>query len=459
MRHIGAGAVSRWSASDRGSTTVRPARAAARRCARTGPRDTPRSGRAVGQGRRFDIAGVGVLRLRILDERVRVEPRNDADEADVTIRGAPFSLLRFAFADDRERLLLGDEVSLHGDIVLATRLQQIAARVDVDVEEVLAHRIGDIAAHEVVRGVRGVGGLDARGRRRTARGRVGIRAPRSRDDAARGGGRAVFPCRRRPAGRCRASRGTNRTARTKAGSTSVIGSRQILRLAYINVVLVRHGLDDIVLRTHLLRPIRFLLYLLPWNWIRGTRPPRAVRLRRTLEDLGPIFIKFGQNPVDPPRLAAGRHRGRVRQSSGPGAAVFRRDGGRDRASRARASGRGDLQRVRGASRWHRRRSPGPRGAPQGWPRGGGQGGASGDREGHPARREPAAFPSRTSRIATGPMRDGFTRVRWWPSTRRPSSTNSICFARRRRPRSFGEISRAPICSTSRKCTGSTHAGR
>ena len=74
----------------------------------------------------------------------------------------------------------------------------------------------------------------------------------------------------------------------------MIGPRQILRLAYINVVLVRHGLDEIVLNTHLLRPIRFLLYLLPWNWVRGAQPPRAVRLRRTLEDLGPIFIKFGQ---------------------------------------------------------------------------------------------------------------------------------------------------------------------
>ena len=74
----------------------------------------------------------------------------------------------------------------------------------------------------------------------------------------------------------------------------MIGPRQILRLAYINVVLVRHGLDEIALRTHLLRPVRFLLHLLPWNWIRGTQPPRAVRLRRTLEDLGPIFIKFGQ---------------------------------------------------------------------------------------------------------------------------------------------------------------------
>ena len=74
----------------------------------------------------------------------------------------------------------------------------------------------------------------------------------------------------------------------------MIGPRQVLRLAHINVVLVRHGLDEIVLATHLLRPVRFLLYLLPWNWFRGAQPPRAVRLRRTLEDLGPIFVKFGQ---------------------------------------------------------------------------------------------------------------------------------------------------------------------
>ena len=74
----------------------------------------------------------------------------------------------------------------------------------------------------------------------------------------------------------------------------LIAPRQILRLAHINVVLVRHGLDDIVLGTHLLRPVRFLLHLLPWNWFRRAQAPRAVRLRRTLEDLGPIFIKFGQ---------------------------------------------------------------------------------------------------------------------------------------------------------------------
>lgn len=74
----------------------------------------------------------------------------------------------------------------------------------------------------------------------------------------------------------------------------MIRPRQVLRLTYINLVLVRHGLDEVVFAIHLLRPLRFLLYLLPWNWFRRVREARAVRLRRALEDLGPIFIKFGQ---------------------------------------------------------------------------------------------------------------------------------------------------------------------
>ena len=69
---------------------------------------------------------------------------------------------------------------------------------------------------------------------------------------------------------------------------------QALRLIYINWVLVRNGLDEIVLATHLFRPIRFLLYLLPWHWFRGEMPPRGERIRRSLEELGPMFVKFGQ---------------------------------------------------------------------------------------------------------------------------------------------------------------------
>jgi ubiquinone biosynthesis protein len=69
---------------------------------------------------------------------------------------------------------------------------------------------------------------------------------------------------------------------------------QVLRLLNIQRVLIRHGFDEIVFAMHLLRPVRFVQYLLPWNWFRHARDPRAVRLRRVLEDLGPIFVKFGQ---------------------------------------------------------------------------------------------------------------------------------------------------------------------
>ncbi|MEO5702330.1 MAG: ubiquinone biosynthesis regulatory protein kinase UbiB [Gammaproteobacteria bacterium] len=69
---------------------------------------------------------------------------------------------------------------------------------------------------------------------------------------------------------------------------------QVRRLLHINRILVRHGLDEIVFATHLFRPVRFLMYILPWYWLRGVQLPRAVRIRKALEDLGPVFIKFGQ---------------------------------------------------------------------------------------------------------------------------------------------------------------------
>jgi len=72
----------------------------------------------------------------------------------------------------------------------------------------------------------------------------------------------------------------------------VIGFRQALRLLHINNVLGRHGLDEIIFATHLFRPVRFLQYLSPWRWFRREKLPRGVRIRRSLEDLGPIFISL-----------------------------------------------------------------------------------------------------------------------------------------------------------------------
>ncbi|GAB4255422.1 MAG: ubiquinone biosynthesis regulatory protein kinase UbiB [Methylomicrobium sp.] len=74
----------------------------------------------------------------------------------------------------------------------------------------------------------------------------------------------------------------------------MIRPKTLLRLIHINWVLVFHGLDEIVLQTHLFRPIRYLAYLSPTFWLRRGSQPRGVRIRRALEDLGPIYVKFGQ---------------------------------------------------------------------------------------------------------------------------------------------------------------------
>jgi ubiquinone biosynthesis protein len=71
--------------------------------------------------------------------------------------------------------------------------------------------------------------------------------------------------------------------------------RVATRLLQIQRVLVRHGLDEIILATHLFRPLRFAFYLSPATWFeRRKGGPRGERIRLALEELGPIWVKFGQ---------------------------------------------------------------------------------------------------------------------------------------------------------------------
>ncbi|HXO65964.1 MAG TPA: ubiquinone biosynthesis regulatory protein kinase UbiB [Steroidobacteraceae bacterium] len=71
--------------------------------------------------------------------------------------------------------------------------------------------------------------------------------------------------------------------------------RVLARLIEIQRVLLRHGLDDFVRATHLYRPLRFLFFLSPLVWFaRRRQASRGERLRLALQELGPIFVKFGQ---------------------------------------------------------------------------------------------------------------------------------------------------------------------
>jgi ubiquinone biosynthesis protein len=67
---------------------------------------------------------------------------------------------------------------------------------------------------------------------------------------------------------------------------------RFFRLARIITVLLRFGLDGLILGHTRLRPLQMLLHkALFWRKI---KQPRGMRLRLALEALGPIFVKFGQ---------------------------------------------------------------------------------------------------------------------------------------------------------------------
>jgi ubiquinone biosynthesis protein len=68
---------------------------------------------------------------------------------------------------------------------------------------------------------------------------------------------------------------------------------RLVRLMQISFILFRYGLDELVLSLHLFRPLRFFIYFNPYR-IHNQKRSQGERIRLALEDLGPIFVKFGQ---------------------------------------------------------------------------------------------------------------------------------------------------------------------
>ncbi len=70
--------------------------------------------------------------------------------------------------------------------------------------------------------------------------------------------------------------------------------KQFFRIIQINWIMARHGFDRVVFSFSFFRPLRFLSYLNPLMWFKREKLTRGEALRSILEDLGPIFVKFGQ---------------------------------------------------------------------------------------------------------------------------------------------------------------------
>lgn len=69
---------------------------------------------------------------------------------------------------------------------------------------------------------------------------------------------------------------------------------RLIRLFRIAQVMLKHGLDDLIINVPVFWPYRLVARLMPWRWGRRSTAPRGQRIREALEELGPIFVKFGQ---------------------------------------------------------------------------------------------------------------------------------------------------------------------
>ena len=302
------------------------------------------------------------------------ERRRRAREPDAVIAGSPLALLELGGAA-RAGGAVGAEpppsaCEITGDAEIAARYRDLLELARPDWEEELSRLIGDLPARRLSRAARAALSWARRFARTAGANVAEYLQEESRDLVSQARGRGVparksMSCGRQPTASRRASRGSSGRLR----GLGVTRLRVAARLLEIHRALVRHGLDDFVRATHLYRPFRFLFYLSPWTWFqRSAGATRGERLRLALEELGPIFVKFGQAvstrrdllPVDiadelaklqdrvPPfesAAAVGDHRAGIR----PAARRDLRDlrGGPARRRLHRPGACGDLEQRRG----------------------------------------------------------------------------------------------------------------
>lgn len=69
---------------------------------------------------------------------------------------------------------------------------------------------------------------------------------------------------------------------------------RLIRLMRINFIIARYNIDVIIFESGWFSPLRFLSFFNPYFWTAKKNLTRGERIRRALEDLGPIFVKLGQ---------------------------------------------------------------------------------------------------------------------------------------------------------------------
>ncbi len=91
------------------------------------------------------------------DKTIYIMPQTDgihlqpdySGDIHVSIKGSPFALLKMVRQKDSKPTTFDGDVEISGDLALGQHLQQMIKRLDLDWEELLSHKVGDVAAHQI----------------------------------------------------------------------------------------------------------------------------------------------------------------------------------------------------------------------------------------------------------------------------------------------------------------------
>jgi ubiquinone biosynthesis protein UbiJ len=91
------------------------------------------------------------------DWGIRLSREPPARDVDATISGRLMALVNLASLDDKISTSIQERVSFNGNVSLAQKMQQVLADLDIDWEEALAERTGDVLAVQIHQRARNLG--------------------------------------------------------------------------------------------------------------------------------------------------------------------------------------------------------------------------------------------------------------------------------------------------------------
>ena len=111
------------------------------------------AGRVIG----FEVTGLNfILFCMPATDRVQVLPEFDG-EPDAVIKGSPISFTLMGILGDPRKALSQGALKVTGDLQVGQAFYELLQAVEIDWEEMLAQRIGDIPAHQIGRLARSIG--------------------------------------------------------------------------------------------------------------------------------------------------------------------------------------------------------------------------------------------------------------------------------------------------------------